>query len=102
MGQLCCCCCLTSKEDEEARTLFRAFDQDDNGYITRTEMRQVFVAIGRSVDMDEIEGIFHQTDTDGDGQISYQEFIAELLQSPTTNAQCPKTTSSTHLDKLGL
>ncbi len=65
--------------------LFREFDQDGNGYITATELRQSlqklgsnFATLAEELTDDDIEDIIMECDEDGDGRISYSEFSGML------------------------
>lgn len=51
---------------------FKMFDTDQSGFISKQEMRNVFAPThcDRTIEL-----IFKQADLDGDGQISYSEFI---------------------------
>ncbi len=65
--------------------LFREFDQDGDGYITATELRQSlqklgsnFAAVADDLTDDDVEEIIMECDEDGDGRISYSEFTGML------------------------
>ena len=64
---------LTEGIDLEKK-IFDSFDLDGNGFLTGSEMRYLLTAVGMAeVDMDKIiKGV----DSNGDGQINYQEFKA--------------------------
>ncbi|KAK6925620.1 Protein kinase domain [Dillenia turbinata] len=64
--------------DEHIRKAFEFFDQNKSGYIEIEEMRQ---ALNDEVDncIEEIiSAIMHDVDTDKDGRISYEEFVAMM------------------------
>lgn len=71
-------------QEEVCWEAFRVFDRDQNGQLTLDEVRAVLAEdnLGGNdlvkVVAEEIEDLFKRTDTDGDGQISFQEFMAML------------------------
>ena len=50
------------------------FDKDGGGSISEDELKEV-LSLGQNIDQFTIDKIFMQADTDGDGQISFEEFI---------------------------
>ena len=60
---------------DEMRDKFRLFDEDDDGFITREEMRQIIVDIGEKLPEEEIEAMITDADQNGDGKIDYDEFL---------------------------
>jgi calcium-dependent protein kinase len=72
-------------QEEVCWKAFRVFDKDGNGFISPQELEEV---LGRDegVDMegqfnrtkDEIASIVKECDTDGDGNISFEEFLAMM------------------------
>ncbi|EFA10531.2 calcium-binding protein E63-1 [Tribolium castaneum] len=68
-------------EDDGAKELmeaFRVFDLDNNGYITRDELRLAMDKIGEPVTESQLTEFINMADTDKDGKINYEEF-AKLL-----------------------
>jgi Ca2+-binding EF-hand superfamily protein len=57
---------------------FAIFDRDDSGDIDREELRVVLMALGQNVYMTEIEEMMKQADSDGDGKISFDEFVSMM------------------------
>ncbi|KAL5280895.1 hypothetical protein ACFFRR_004728 [Megaselia abdita] len=59
----------------ETKDAFNVFDKDDNGYFTVHEARHVVYKLCGRVPPDYIvTGFINSLDTDGDGQISFEEF----------------------------
>ena len=54
---------------------FRSFDLNQNGLLSREELKGIFVEFGIDVDDGEIAEIIRQTDQDNDGQINFKEFV---------------------------
>jgi calmodulin len=69
-------------DDAEAEMLeaFRVFDTDGNGSITSEELRQIFSNFGEKLTDEEISDMIKEADTDGDGEINYQEFIRMMFK----------------------
>lgn len=68
-------------------TAFKIYDMDDDGYISRSDMKQVIKAITGSELLDnEIEAIagkiLEEVDIDGDGEFSYVEFDQIISRAP--------------------
>ncbi|XP_041566328.1 neo-calmodulin [Drosophila elegans] len=64
----------TSKE-EELRDAFRVFDKQNNGYISTTELRNIFVGLGEKVGDDELEEMIREYDIDQDNHLNFEEFV---------------------------
>ena len=67
--------------DESVRKAFRDFDQDGDGTISIAELRCVLGPGGALADMcgslnnDEIDALISIADKDGDGEVSFDEFV---------------------------
>eukprot|EP01118_Nematostelium_gracile_P019968 TRINITY_DN949_c0_g1_i2.p2 TRINITY_DN949_c0_g1~~TRINITY_DN949_c0_g1_i2.p2 ORF type:complete len:157 (+),score=48.53 TRINITY_DN949_c0_g1_i2:90-560(+) len=66
-----------SAEDEEnkLREAFKVFDRNGDGSISKDELVQVMKNLGRKLTKQEAEDMLKSADTDGNGQIDYEEFI---------------------------
>ncbi|ACO66830.1 predicted protein, partial [Micromonas commoda] len=60
------------------RELFAQFDQDGSGTIDIMELRQVMRHPKDQLTEEEIDAFAAEMDKDGDGEISYDEFIAAM------------------------
>ncbi|KAL3674802.1 hypothetical protein V7S43_000730 [Phytophthora oleae] len=68
-------------EDERSMTEryyeeFHEFDVDNSGAISSEELRQLLLASGEDMDDAELASVIQQADTDDDGEINFNEFIA--------------------------
>ncbi|KAK7376680.1 hypothetical protein VNO80_02094 [Phaseolus coccineus] len=65
------------EKEENLYKAFRYFDKDNSGYITREELRQALTEyqMGDEATIDEV---IDDVDTDNDGRINYQEFVAMM------------------------
>ncbi|KAF7845356.1 calcium-dependent protein kinase 13 [Senna tora] len=64
--------------DEHLRKAFSCFDKDGNGYIEPDELRDALMEDGENDCTDVANDIFQEVDTDKDGRISYDEFVAMM------------------------
>ncbi|XP_075479581.1 calcium-dependent protein kinase 10-like [Primulina tabacum] len=66
------------ENDEHFRRAFMFFDRDGSGYIELYELREALVDEPGDADSDVCNDIMREVDTDKDGQISYDEFVAMM------------------------
>ena len=66
---------LKGDEKEDLRKAFAVFDQDGNGSISQMELKIVLDKIGIHMSEAEVKRTMSEADTDGDGEISYTEFV---------------------------
>ncbi|KAL6524864.1 Calcium-dependent protein kinase 29 [Orobanche minor] len=64
-------------KDENLYKAFRHFDRDNNGHITRDELRQAMTQYGMG-DEATIDEVLDDVDTDKDGRINYDEFVTMM------------------------
>ena len=56
---------------EEILEAFRVFDKDGNGAITKDELRNAMMTLGKHVDEKELDELVQLADVNQDGQINY-------------------------------
>ena len=66
-------------EEEDLRDAFGMFDADRSGFIDRDEVRALMKKLAQTLTEEEIDAIMEEVDTDGDGEISFQEFRAMMF-----------------------
>ncbi|KAG5051789.1 hypothetical protein AAZX31_02G137500 [Glycine max] len=66
---------MKENQTEELKDSFKVFDRDNDGYISATELRQVMVKLGERLTDEEVEQMIREADLDGDGRVSYEEFV---------------------------
>ncbi|CAN6347052.1 unnamed protein product [Urochloa humidicola] len=71
--------------DDEMERVFRKFDADGDGQISRSELASLFESVGHAASDDEIARMMEEADADGDGCISLPEFAA-LVRSADADA----------------
>ena len=57
---------------------FKMFDKDENGYIEKDELKQMMAKLGEKLTDGEIDEMMKEADTDNDGRVNYNEFLAMM------------------------
>ncbi|UYV62299.1 hypothetical protein LAZ67_2000062 [Cordylochernes scorpioides] len=57
---------------EDLLAAFRVFDKDNNGYITRDELKVAMEMIGEPMSDAQLDDLLKETDVDHDGRINYE------------------------------
>lgn len=70
------------ENDAHIRRAFVFFDKDGSGFIELDELREALADESGETDNDVLNDIMREVDTDKDGQISYDEFVA-MMKSGT-------------------
>ncbi|ERN11033.1 hypothetical protein AMTR_s00024p00073390 [Amborella trichopoda] len=65
--------------EEELKEAFKVFDKDQNGFISAAELRHVMTNLGEKLTDEEVDEMIREADTDGDGQVNYEEFVRMML-----------------------
>ena len=76
--------------------LFRSWDADGDGEVTRAEFHKAMKALGLEVPKKEVDTLFDEWDRGGDGAIGFKE-LQKILSSarptsPKTHAFCTRAT----------
>ncbi|XP_029811458.1 calmodulin-like protein 5 [Suricata suricatta] len=71
---------LTKEQEEKFRVAFDYVDKDKDGKINMEELGAAMEAMGKKMSKAELEQLMALVDTDGDGAISFQEFLAVAAQ----------------------
>ena len=58
------------------RKMFKAYDKNRDGFIDRSELREVFKAIRQSKTTVDVDKIIALVDVDKNGKLDYEEFLA--------------------------
>lgn len=70
---------ISKSKLREYRDAFSLFDKDGNGYLTKEELGHVMHQLGQWARMEELQEMLCEIDTDGDGNVSFEEFVEILL-----------------------
>ena len=65
-------------EETDIREAFTIFDNDGNGQISRSELRHVMMNMGEKLSEAECDYLVEEADTDGDGNINFDEFVCMM------------------------
>ncbi|KAK9115126.1 hypothetical protein Syun_021923 [Stephania yunnanensis] len=76
------------EEIEDLRNAFKVFDADKNGLISPEELRNVMRSVGDSCSIEDCKRMIRGVDSDGDGQINFEEFQVMMMRgrSPSCHA----------------
>ena len=70
--------------------IFRAWDDNADGLISKREFRQAIVSLGFEVPRSEVDALFDMFDRDGSGSIDYRELAKSLRRRERVSAlPCP-------------
>jgi len=64
---------------DEIREAFDAFDRDRDGLVSIDELLQVMERLGEKMTREEAEASLRRADSDGDGQLTYEEFVTFMM-----------------------
>lgn len=71
---------LSKKEKESLASVFKAFDKNGDGMLSKEEIKEGYEKIfGQSMNQDEIDKLFASVDIDGSGFIDYSEFVVATM-----------------------
>jgi calmodulin len=70
--------------EDICRQLFRVIDKDTSGCINREELHQALSNGSYNMSDDDVEAVFQHADKDGNGTISFPEFVALMKAASTT------------------
>ena len=71
--------------EKELRDAFRVFDTDNSGSIDKKELKRLMKKLGQALSEAELDAMMDEVDTNGDGEISFEEF-KELMVRQTSYA----------------
>ena len=65
--------------EEEILEAFKAFDENDDGFISAAEARNVLTKLGEKLTDEEADLTILEADVDGDSRINYKEFVKTMM-----------------------
>eukprot|EP00123_Amoebidium_parasiticum_P009941 comp19792_c0_seq1/m.23754 comp19792_c0_seq1/g.23754 ORF comp19792_c0_seq1/g.23754 comp19792_c0_seq1/m.23754 type:complete len:599 (-) comp19792_c0_seq1:63-1859(-) len=75
---------------EEMKAIFQVIDKDGDGHICAAELKHIMVSLGEKISDEQIDQMIKEADTDGNGKIDYNEFIAYLTKDLGTFQSLPR------------
>ena len=69
---------------EDIQKVFNLFDDDQTGHITLRNLKRVAKELGETMSDAELMEMIERADTDGDGEISPEEFYAIMTKKTFT------------------
>lgn len=69
---------------DDVRAAFRVFDYDNDGSISKEELREAMVNLGQRCTEEEFALMFAEADTNKNGRIDFDEFVNMMLPSANT------------------
>lgn len=66
--------------EQELRDAFKVFDKDGNGFISAQELRHIMTSLGERLTEEEVDQMIQEADTNGDGQVDYNEFVSMMME----------------------
>jgi len=73
---------IKKRIEKALRRLFDEFDTDNSGFITADNVRQLIndAGFGDDVTDEEISELISRVDKEGDGKVSFEEFVAVFIE----------------------
>ena len=66
--------------EEDLRKAFDHFDTDHDGYISQKELKKAMKKNKMQLSKTEINVMMKEADSDGDGMVSFEEFVSMMTQ----------------------
>lgn len=76
---------LAQTTEEDLRDAFKVFDRDGDGLISANEMLLALRDLGEDITGDKVKEMITEADLDGDGKLSYDEFVTFIEFKPLTS-----------------
>ena len=67
---------LSAEQVEELKAAFQAMDSNGDGFISKDELKSMLASLGEPVDEAVINEMIALADTNGDGKVDFNEFVA--------------------------
>lgn len=76
---------FTKRQTDKLKEVFFEYDNDNSGYLTRTEIKQLILKIDKSYEDYYLDKMVNRLDTNKDGQIDFHEFMQFYHMIPINN-----------------
>jgi Ca2+-binding EF-hand superfamily protein len=60
----------------------KVFDKDGNGFVLSVEIQHVLGSLGESLGKNEVEEIFKGVETNANGMMKFEAFVAHIMADP--------------------
>ena len=70
---------VENQEKKELEEIFKRIDKDNNGVLSKEEIKQALEESELSADDNDVDSLFDAIDTDKSGFIDYSEFLASTI-----------------------
>jgi len=60
----------------------KVFDKDSNGFVLAVEIQHILSSLGESLTKDEVNEIFAGVETNSNGMMKYESFVAHIVADP--------------------
>ena len=70
-----------NQSKDEIMAVFRTLDERGCGYLTPDELRHIMRNLGEPLEEKEIDDIIREVDSDGNGEIDFEEFCSIMIPS---------------------
>ena len=67
--------------EKELKDAFAVFDTDGSGSIDRKELKRLMKKLGQALTEGEVDAMMDEVDSNGDGEISYDEFKSMMVRT---------------------
>ena len=71
---------LSAEQIEELKAAFTAMDSNGDGFVSKDELKSMLSSLGEPVDDAVINEMIAVADTNGDGKVDFNEFVAAASQ----------------------
>ncbi|XP_041357810.1 calmodulin-like [Gigantopelta aegis] len=94
---------LTKEERRKYTEQFLNVDKDGNGWLDMSELGKMLLSEGFDIPFSKLENLFKQMDTDGNGRITLDEFLAQMphVTTETERRQANLTSAFKEVDEDG-
>ena len=75
---LLCCGSITDSTLIQYIEAFNLFDTDNDGYISKSDLKKYLTSLGEHVNDQDIDNIFKEVNPEEDGLINFEEFCKML------------------------
>lgn len=87
----------TEQAKERIRAIFKTWDRDGNGTLSRDEVHRLMMAIGGKISKAEFDKVFDEVDTNGNDVVEIDEFV-DWVMAPGSCLEVTRSGKLSHFD----